>query len=135
MQPRNLVLILTSDLADKLATAMFVVDHEGTLLYFNERAADSLGRTFGDTGRLPADEWATMFDARHPDGRPMAPAELPLVRAITERQPSHLRFRITGTDGQERDIAVTAFPLFSHPDEFVGAAAIFWEEGLVGGAE
>ena len=34
--------------------------------------------------------------------------------------------RITSVDGVERDVAVTAFPLFAHADEFVGIVAIFW---------
>jgi hypothetical protein len=31
-------------------------------------------------------------------------------------------------DGVERDVEVTAFPLFAHADEFVGIVAIFWRE-------
>jgi hypothetical protein len=30
-------------------------------------------------------------------------------------------------DNEERRLAVTAVPLFARKDEFVGAAAIFWE--------
>ena len=29
-------------------------------------------------------------------------------------------------DGVEREIEVTAFPLFAHADEFVGVVVIFW---------
>ena len=36
--------------------------------------------------------------------------------------------RITSTDGVERNVAVTAFPLFAHAEEFVGIVAIFWRE-------
>ena len=35
--------------------------------------------------------------------------------------------RIKSIDGTERRIEVTAFPLFAHADECVGAVAIFWE--------
>ena len=35
---------------------------------------------------------------------------------------------MTGADGVEREIEVTAFPLFAHSDEFVGIVVIF---GLV----
>jgi hypothetical protein len=34
--------------------------------------------------------------------------------------------KVTGLDGVEREIAVTAFPLFASVDEFVGMVAIFW---------
>lgn len=127
MRQQNLILILARELADKLATAVFVVDAEGRLAYFNERAAEILGRTFAEAGRMPLREWAASF---HPTGpeRELAPEELPLVVALTERRPAHLRFSIQGGDGHLRDISVTAVPLFAHRDEFVGAAALFWEE-------
>jgi hypothetical protein len=28
----------------------------------------------------------------------------------------------------QREVAVTAFPLFAHADEFVGIMAIFWRD-------
>lgn len=127
MRQQNLILILARELADKLATAVFVVDAEGDLAYFNERAADILGRSFAETGRMPLQEWAASF---HPTGpeRELSPEELPLVVALRERRPAHLRFSIEGADHRVRDISVTALPLFARQDQFVGAAAIFWEE-------
>lgn len=126
MNHTKLVLILARDLADKLASAMFVVDEGGTLVYYNEPAADILGRPFSDVGRMPADEWVRAFAATDLDGRPLAPDELPLMAAIEGRRPAHRPFRITGADGELRTIAVTAFPLFARTDVFAGAAAIFW---------
>jgi PAS domain-containing protein len=129
MQQRNLVLILACDLADKLASAMFVVDREGDLVYFNERAGDILGRSFAEVGRMPADEWAKSFTPMEADGRALNPEELPLMEALRDRRPAHRAFRITAADQEARDIEVTAIPLFAHQREFVGAAAIFWESG------
>jgi hypothetical protein len=43
-----------------------------------------------------------------------------------------MSMKITGLDGEPRTIAVTAFPLFARANEFVGALAIFWEEGSKG---
>jgi hypothetical protein len=48
--------------------------------------------------------------------------------AFDERRAAHERFWITSRDGVEREVAVTAFPLFAHADEFVGIVAIFWRE-------
>ena len=124
---QNLVLILARELADKLASAMFVVDAEGRLVYFNERAGDLLGEAFSSAGRMPLEAWSQAFRPTTPDGRAMQPEELPLVIAVAERVPAHRTFRIEGLDGTVRELAVTAFPLFAHADEFVGAAAIFWE--------
>ncbi len=133
MEPQNLVLILARDLADKLASAMFLIDHEGRLVYFNERAAEILGQSFGEVGRLPLEEWASAFNPTDFEDRPLDPEDLPLVVALSRHEPDHRPFRITGGDGKKRDLAVTAFPLFARADEFVGAAAIFWEQPSKGG--
>jgi PAS domain S-box-containing protein len=130
VQQRNLVLILARDLADKLASAVFVVDEEGTLVYFNEAAAEILGRTFGEVGMLREDEWSQTFVPMELDGREISPDQVPLVVARRQRKPSHRAFRIRNMEGEERAIAVTALPLFARKDEFVGAAAIFWEHDV-----
>lgn len=124
---QNLVLILARELADKLATAMFVVDREGRLAYFNERAADLLGEPFGAAGRMAIEEWSIAYKPTELDGQPLPAEEVPLVIAVNQRVPAHRTLRIEGRDGSVREIAATAFPLFAHEDEFVGAAAIFWE--------
>jgi hypothetical protein len=35
---------------------------------------------------------------------------------------------VTSADGVEREVEVTAFPLFAHTDEFVGVVVIFWRD-------
>ena len=134
MAQRSLVLILARDLADKLATAMFLVDREGTLVYFNEAAADILGESFGEAGRMRVEAWSTAFRPFHDGAEALAPDDLPLVIALRRRVPAHRDMKIQGLDGEVRDIAVTAFPLFAREDEFVGAAAIFWQLGGSTGA-
>jgi PAS domain-containing protein len=124
---QNLVLILARDLADKLATAMFVVDPEGMLVYFNEGAAEILGKTFAEAGHMPMETWSRDFAPADPDGKPIPPEEVPLVVALRERRPVHRSLRIRAADQVDRHIAVTALPLFARTEEIVGAAAIFWE--------
>lgn len=128
MQQTNLVLILARDLADKLASAVFVVDATGRLVYFNERAGEILGRSFAEVGRIGPEEWTAAFAPMEPDGRPLPSDELPLMIALRERRPLHRTFRIRAADDVVRDIAVTALPLFARSEEFVGAAAVFWED-------
>jgi PAS domain-containing protein len=124
---RNLVLILARDLADKLASAAFIVDESGTLVYFNERCAEMLGLPFAEAGPMPMERWARVSSPSDLNGRPLQDDELPLVRALTHRSPAHRTMRIQSQDGQSYDIAVTALPLFAHSDECVGAIALFWE--------
>jgi PAS domain-containing protein len=124
---RSLLMIMARDFASRLATAVFLVDPEGTLVYFNEAAERVLGQSFVEGRSVPAREWSTTFTPEDEDGRPVPLASLPLGVALTERTPSHKAIRITGADGVSRAIEVTAFPLFAHADECVGAVAIFWE--------
>jgi PAS domain-containing protein len=133
MPQKNLVLILARDLADKLATPVFVVDHEGTLVYFNDACEAVLGTTFAEAGEMRMDEWAGAFQPSDLKDRPLSTAELPLVRTIRERRPAHLSFRIRGADDQPRDIAVTALPLFAEQGQLVGGMAVFWEHGTESG--
>ncbi|MGH2655044.1 MAG: PAS domain-containing protein [Actinomycetota bacterium] len=125
----NLVLILARGLASSIATPMFLVDPEGTLVYFNEPAEGILGQSYAEAGELSSDEWGTMFYPEDPEtGAKISAEELPLAVALSEQRPAHRTMAITGRDDVRRRIAVTAFPLFARTDEFVGAVAIFWEE-------
>jgi PAS domain-containing protein len=125
----DLVLILARGLASSIATPTFLVDPDGTLVYFNEPAEEVLGQTYAEVGELKRDEWGRMFSPQDPgSGEHLEPEALPLTTALTRREPAHRQMRITGLDGGRRDIAVTAFPLWARTDEFVGAVAIFWEE-------
>jgi PAS domain-containing protein len=125
---KNLVLILARDLASRLTSAAFVVDAEGTLIFFNEAAEPLLGRTYAEAGELRAGEWATEWNPTDEGGRPIRLADLPLGIAFREGREAHRAFRIVGADGVARSIAVTAIPLFARAHEVVGAVAIFWED-------
>lgn len=128
-EEHNLVMILARGLASAIATPWFLVDPDGTLVYYNESAEAILGKTYAEAGALKPDEWGTMFQPVEPEsGKVIAPADLPLSRALQQRVPAHGRLQITGLDQEKRHIAVTAFPLFARTDELVGALAIFWEE-------
>jgi hypothetical protein len=77
---------------------------------------------------MSVDEWTSSFDPRTAEGEQL-PAELrPTTIALTQQRPAHDLVRVTSRDGVERDVAVTALPLFAHADEFVGIIAIFWRE-------
>jgi PAS domain-containing protein len=128
-EEHNLVMILARGLASAIATPWFLVDPDGTLLYYNEPAEAILGHTYAEAGALKPDEWGTMFQPEDPEtGGTVALEDLPLSKALQQHVPAHGRLRITGLDEEKRHIAVTAFPLFAKTDEFVGAVAIFWEE-------
>jgi PAS domain-containing protein len=126
---RNLVLILARSFAAQLATAVFLVDAEGTVIYYNEAAERALGRRFIEGHGMLASEWSTAFAPRELGGDAVPFEQIPLGAAIVRREPAHGVLQIRGADGVDRGIEVTAFPLFAHSDDFVGAIAIFWELG------
>ncbi len=129
----NLVFILARGLASSIATPLFLVDPEGTLVYYNEPAEAILGQSYAESGALKQDQWGTAFQPEDPEtGQSLEVKDLPLAKALAERAPAHGRMRITGLDGDKRTIAVTGIPLFARTDDFVGALAIFWEEQLEG---
>ncbi|HEY5659713.1 MAG TPA: PAS domain-containing protein [Gaiellaceae bacterium] len=125
---KHLVLILARELASNLATPTLIADAEGTLVFYNEAAEEVVGRPFAEAGEMPVDEWTTSFDPRTPAGEPLPAERRPVRIALDEQRSAHQAFRITSTDGSERDVAVTALPLFAHSEEFVGIVAIFWRE-------
>lgn len=123
----HLVLILARDFASRLATPVFLVDVRGTVIYFNEAAERVLGRPYMEGAGMAAEEWSTLFAPADDEGNPVELNDLPLGVAILQRHPDHRMLRIRSVDGSERRIEVTAFPLFAHEDECLGAIAIFWE--------
>jgi PAS domain S-box-containing protein len=127
MTQKPVEVILMRQLASTLAMPIFLVDADGTLVYYNELAERVLGMRFEETGEMPASEWATLWSPTDGDGRALAPQELPLTVAATEGRPSHGEFWIKSLDGHRRHVQTTAFPLLRAPCDVVGAVAIFWE--------
>ena len=125
---KHLVLILARELVSNLATPAYISDERGWLVFFNEAAEAVFGRTFAETGEMPLEEWTARFAPRTPDSEPVPPEQRPSGIALQQRRPAHERFRVSGLDGVEREISVTAIPLFAHADEFVGVLTVFWRE-------
>ena len=126
-------LILVRHLAGSLAIPLFLVDPDGTMVFYNEAAEQVLGRRYDEAGEMSFAEWTTVFAVRDEEGRSLDINQLPLVRALRARRPAHYRFEITGLDGAPRTIEVSAFPLEAEGKRMLGAAALFWESGPDGG--
>jgi PAS domain-containing protein len=124
---KHLALILARELATQLATATFVTDVDGELVFYNEAAEDILGRTFAEAGEISASEWSSLYQIEDLEGAPLPLERNPGWIALRDRRPAHEQLRIIGLDGVRRQISATAMPLFSHPDEVVGMVAFFWE--------
>jgi PAS domain-containing protein len=125
---KHLVLILAREFASNLATPTLIVDAQGTVVFYNEAAEEIVGRSFAEVGEMPMDDFAASFEPRTADGEPLPPEQRPTRIALDEQRPAHLVYRVTSGDDIERDVAVTAFPLFAQAEEFLGIVAIFWRE-------
>src|SRR5262245_55756825 len=123
---KHLVLILAREFASNLSTPTLIADERGYLVYYNEAAETVVGRRYAEVGELPLDEWLTAFDSKTLASEPLPAEERPAHVAFEERRATHLRYLATGVDGVDREVEVTAIPLFARTDEFVGVIVIFW---------
>ena len=124
---KHLALIIARELASQLATATFIADSQGRLVFYNEAAEEILGRTFAQAGTMSADGWTSQFRLEELDGTPMPLERMPAGIALLEQRPAHGKLWMTGLDGQRRLLAVTAVPLFASETEVVGMIALFWQ--------
>jgi PAS domain-containing protein len=126
---KHLALILARELASQLATATFIADATGNLVFYNEPAEEILGQTFSEAGAMNAESWASLFRLEDLDGSPLPMERMPAAIALMERRPAHGQLWMTGLDGQRKLLSVTGVPLFASPTEFVGMVAVFWQSG------
>ena len=129
MSYQEIEIILARQLSEYLALAIFIVDPEGNLIFYNEPAESILGARYEETGPMPATTWSTIFQPVDPEGKPLDPDSLPLMVALSQQRPAHSSFWIRSLDQEFRKIEVTAFPLNAQANRFLGAIAIFWESG------
>ena len=132
MSAYEIEIILSRQLADSLTVPVFIVNPEGTLIFYNEPAEEILGKKFENTGPMPVDDWGTSFFPQDEDGRDLAPEELPLVQTIKNKVPAHKSFWIKSLNGKYTRISVTSIPIIGRSKKFSGAMAIFWDNDFIG---
>ena len=131
MSAHAIEIILSRQLADCLTIPVFIVDPEGTLLFYNEPAEGILGKKFQDTGPMPVGEWGTAFFPHDENGKEIPPKDLPLVQTIEKKIPAHKTFWIKALDGKSTKISVTSIPIIGRSKNFSGAMAIFWDNDFI----
>jgi len=127
MSANEIEIILSRQLADCLSQAIFIVDPEGNLIFYNEPAEILLGLRFEETGIMPVSEWSTIFQPKDDNGNTLPPEKLPLVQTLTNQQPAHGEIWISDLKGSRHKISITALPINGRPHRFLGAKAIFWK--------
>jgi PAS domain-containing protein len=127
MPQQEIEMILVQQLASYLTLPIFLVNLEGTLLFYNEPAEPILGRRFEETGEMPLSEWSTIFAVTDEGGVPLDPKEVPLALALATQRPVHRVVWLRGLDNVQRQVEVTCLPLIGQAHRYLGAIAIFWE--------
>lgn len=127
MPQQPVEIILLRQWASYVATPVWIMGVDGSLLYYNEAAEPVLGQPFDEAGEMPGEWLANMFQTVALDGSPLTADELPINIALTQRRPAHLPMKMKGLDGPWRMIEVTAFPIEGVGKRHLGAVAIFWE--------
>lgn len=128
MSPQQPIeMILLRQLASYLTIAIWMMDKDGNLVYYNEPAERLLGVTFDDAGPIHADQLSDLFRATDLEGNPLADSGLPIVQALAKQQPTHGRIRFCGMDGIWRDVEIAAIPVEGQASRFLGVFATFWE--------
>jgi PAS domain-containing protein len=125
--PKPLPLILARELASNLATAMFLLDAAGNLVFYNDAAESLIGKPFAELGEIPAGEFGAVMELTTPDGEPVRRRDTPAGLAFFERRPAHETLLATGYDGVRRMVEATAYPLFGAVGDLCGVVSVFWE--------
>jgi PAS domain-containing protein len=126
--PKPLPLILARELASNLATAMFLLDAEGMLVFYNDAAEMLIGKSFAELGEIPASDFGEVLELATPEGEPLRRRDSPAGVAFFEQRPAHQTLSATGYDGVRRTLEATAYPLFGAVGEMCGVISVFWEQ-------
>jgi PAS domain-containing protein len=126
MAQKPLEIILARQFADSLNMAIFIVDPEGNLIFYNEPAEEILGIRFGETGSMPVDKWAAMFTPTDENGKPLPPEALPLVETLSTQKPAYGSIYIDSKKDERYVITISSLPICGRPNRYLGAMAIFW---------
>lgn len=127
MTVKPVQVILARQLASSMAMPIFIVDPEGTLIFFNESAELILDHRFEETGEMRADEWSVLFAIADEERHPIAVEERPTMLAITERKPISRTVWMQCREREWLHVIITAIPLIGEQRDFLGVVMIFWE--------
>ena len=105
-------------LLEALPAAVYLTDADGSIVYFNEAAAE----LWGHRPALGTSSWCGSWRLFWPDGRPMAHDECPMAVALRERR------QIRGAEAAAERPDGTRIPFLAFPTPIFDA-----ERNLVGG--
>ena len=130
---KNLTLALCvaqmDDLMLGITTPMFLLDPAGTLVFCNDAAELVIGKPFAEIGEITALEFGKVLQLHEADGSPLRRRDTPAGIAFYQQKPAHRTVLVTGYDGVQKLLEVTAYPLFGTAGEMHGVVTVFWPAG------
>src|SRR5947209_5448140 len=120
-----LELILARNLISTIALAAFLVDSDGTLVFFNTAAGALIGRHFEEVGRVGPDVWMEEVGPFDEIGKLIKVDSLPMTSALREGLPANGRFRVKLDSGMT-EIEASGLPLAGRQG-VQGAIIVFWK--------
>ena len=130
MAQQPIEIILARQWASHVSVAVFLLDAEGILVYYNDAAARLLGRPYEEVGDLRVWMLAETFRSLDMSGNPLPWDKMPISLALERRRPEYLCFRYQALDGVWHDVEVTAIPIEAVGGTLLGVTALFWEVGV-----
>ena len=122
---RPLELILARNLLSSLSTPAFLVDEQAVVVFYNEAAAEPLGRRFEECGPMTAEQWGTTHGPFDEDGQPIPFDELDLTEGLIRGRPGHSCFHIRSFEGGDHLVEAAAMPIVATGGQR-GAMVFFW---------
>lgn len=100
-----------------LPVAIYEIDADGVVTYFNEAAAELAGRR----PRIGIDKWCVCWQLKTVDGDPLPLDQCPLAQTLKERRPVRGDAIAVRPDGSEVRFAASPTPLFDGDGNLTGA--------------
>ena len=122
-----LELILARNLVSLISLAAVLIDVHGSIVFFNDAAAEFFGGLFEETGPVPLAQWRAEVGPFDRAQRHLPTANLPVTRAFRDGRPGFGRFHIRGGSGLV-EVEVVALPLVGSVG-LHGALVMFWPLG------
>ncbi len=132
---KPLELILARNLLTSISTPALLLDENAALVFYNEAAGALLGRSFEDAGRMSPEDWMSTYGPFGDDGKPLELDDLPTTQAIRDGRPAHSVFRIRSSNGTQREIESSAFPIVASEQGSSGAMIFLWPSDENGSGE
>lgn len=106
------------DILEDLPAAIYTTDTDGRITYFNRACIELCGHA----PQLGVDQWCVCWKLLSTDGRPLAPEEWPVARALRAGRPLHGTEVIAQRpDGSTVSLLAHPTPIFDAQGECVGA--------------